>query len=292
MTIAQRHQRTIASTATVRGIGYWSGEQVNVEFRPARPSSGIRFVRMDLPSRAVIPAAVAYRRPTPRRTTLATRAAHVEMVEHVLAALAGMNIDNCDVCVDRPELPGMDGSAQPFVDAIVRAGIVPVDAVRRQLIVDQRVRVEADGAWIEARPAGAPGLTVRYELDYAEHRAIGRQSIELAVTPQAFQSELAPSRTFLLRAEARWLQAQGRAQHVSPRELLVFDEHGPIQNQLRFTDECVRHKALDVVGDLALAGMDICAHVVCHRSGHQLNAELVSRLLAQQQQTGARRRSA
>jgi len=292
LTISQRHQRTIASTATVRGIGYWSGEHVNVEFHPADPFTGIRFVRTDLPARAAIPACVACRRQTPRRTTLAAGAAQVEMVEHVLAALAGMRIDNCEVRVDRAELPGMDGSAQPFVDAIVRAGVVQLDAMRRRLTVRQSVRVEADQAWIEARPTDEPGLIVRYELDYAPHPAIGRQSIELAVTPQAFRSELAPSRTFLLRDEARWLQAQGRARHVSPRELLVFDEDGPIQNQLRFADECVRHKTLDVVGDLALAGMDICAYVVCHRSGHQLNAELVDRLLAEEQRIGARRRSA
>lgn len=276
----------------MRGIGYWSGEDVHVEFRPAEPSTGIRFVRTDLPTATVIPASVACRRHTPRRTTLVEGDAHVEMVEHVLAALAGMRIDNCEVRIDRAELPGMDGSAQPFVDAIMRAGVAQLDAPRRQLTVRRPVRAEVDQAWIEARPSDTPGLTVRYELDYASHPAIGRQAIELAVTPHTFRTELAPSRTFLLRDEARWLQAQGRAQHVSPRELLVFDEDGPIQNQLRFADECVRHKTLDVVGDLALAGMDICAFVVCHRSGHQLNAELVSRLLAEEQPIGVRRRSA
>jgi UDP-3-O-acyl N-acetylglucosamine deacetylase len=234
---------------------------------------------------------VKHRIEIPRRTTLARGAAQVEMVEHILAALAGLQIDNCRVCVDAGEMPGCDGSSLAFVHALTAAGIVRQDALRPQRIVRQPVRVADGDTWVEARPA-FPGsrVSLRFQIDYGAHRAIGRQRLQMELTPEVFCRELAPSRTFLLEDEARWLQQQGLARRVTAADLLVFGDDGPIDNETRFDDECVRHKALDLVGDLALAGCDIIGHFVAHRSGHRLNAELVRALLVECEVVDAVRR--
>jgi len=276
-----RRQQTLASPALVEGIGYWSGEKVRVECRPAPPDSGIVFVRSDLPERPRIPATVDYRIDASRRTVLQNGSARVEMVEHLLAALAGLQIDNCEVWIDRSELPGCDGSAKPFVDAFDAAGIVCQSAPRAAHFVTKPVRLCRDGNWIEALPSPDGRTTLHYVLDYGIGGPIGRQELEIVLKPRSFRERLAPSRTFLLAAEAEALRAQGLAGCVTARDLLVFDQHGPIDNQLRFPDECVRHKLLDLVGDLALAGTDLVGKFRAYRSGHKLNAELVRQLTAE-----------
>ncbi len=154
------------------------------------------------------------------------------------------------------------------------------------------VRLGNEESWIEARPAARPGLWLNYRLDYGRNSPIGRQSLTLLVTPDSFRKELAPARTFVLEGEAAWLRRQGLGTRTTPADLLVFGPNGPIDNPLRFADECVRHKALDVVGDLALAGCDLHGQITAHRSGHRLNAELVHALLLTGELVGSRRRSA
>jgi UDP-3-O-acyl N-acetylglucosamine deacetylase len=287
-----RQQRTIEKPVAVEGFGYWSGRDVRVEFRHAPPGTGIVFVRTDLPKAARIAAAVANRIEAPRRTTLASQRASVEMVEHILAALAGLHIDNCEILVNEPEMPGCDGSSRPFVEALDRAGIVEQDAARDQIFIREVTRLGDENSWIEARPATAPGLWIRYRLDYGPRTAIGRQTLNIEVTPRSFREELAPCRTFLLKTEADWLVAQGLGSRVSNNDVLIFDEEGPVDNALRFDDECVRHKILDVVGDLALSGCDVVGQIIAHRSGHRLNAELVRVILAEGERVTARRKSA
>ena len=287
-----RKQRTLAGTAVVEGFGYWTGQDVRVEFRPAPVHSGVVFVRSDLEPMRRIPARATHRIETPRRTTLAADGATVEMVEHILAALQGLQIDNCEVWVDRPEMPGCDGSSLPFVESLLAAGAQEQNAARAQLIVTDATRVSEDNCWVEAQPAKSNGFSLKYHLDYGVHQAIGRQTLELVVTPERFCTELAPSRTFILQQEADWLRQRGLAQRVTFQDVLVYDEEGPKQNELRFPDECVRHKALDLVGDLALAGCDIIGHIVAYRSGHRLNAQLVRALLAEGQLVDGWRRSA
>jgi UDP-3-O-acyl N-acetylglucosamine deacetylase len=254
-----------------------------VELRPAAPHTGIVFVRGDLSPPRRIAAAVQHRVEVPRRTNLAAGGAQIEMVEHVLAALVGLSIDNCEVWVDSPELPGLDGSSQPLVEAIAAGGIAEQPAQQRRLVVTDVTRVGDDECWVEARPAKAGGLTIKYRLDYGSDTAIGRQTIELRVTPATFRSELAPARTFLLAAEAQWLRERGLGQRVTNQDLLVFGDEGPIDNTLRMENECVRHKALDLVGDLALAGCELVGHFIAYKSGHRLNAELVKVLLTEGQ---------
>jgi UDP-3-O-acyl N-acetylglucosamine deacetylase len=264
----------------VAGFGYWSGVDVQVEFLPAPPDAGIVFVRGDLDPPQRIAACVRNRIEIPRRTTLAVGGVRVEMVEHIMAALAGLRIDNCEVWVDRPEMPGCDGSSQPFVEALLQAGIVPQRAVRKQHAIDRIVRVGDDSCWVEARPQPSDALLLRCLIDYGPTGPIGRQTFQLTVTPESFQRELAGARTFLLQQEAAWLRSQGLGGRVTSRDLLVFDDRGPVDNALRFADECVRHKTLDLLGDLALSGCDLSGQVVAHCSGHRLNAELVAVLRA------------
>jgi UDP-3-O-acyl N-acetylglucosamine deacetylase len=280
-----RCQRTLARNAVVEGFGYWSGKDVQVEFCPAEAGSGVTFVRRDLSGEPTIAARIANRVEIPRRTVLASGMARVAMVEHVLAALSGLGIDNCQVCVDAEEMPGCDGSALAFVEALDSAGLVEQDVPVRPLIVESPVRLGDDQCWIEARPSRGDGFSVEFVLDYGADTPIGRQTIDIDINTDSFRNEIATCRTFLLEQEARQLNAQGLGTRVAPRDLLLFDANGPVGNELRFVDECVRHKVLDVVGDLSLAGRPIVGHIVAHRSGHQLNAALVRALLQQECQS-------
>ena len=264
---------------------------MRIEFRPAPAGSGITFVRADYDPPRRIAADVANRVESPRRTTLSAGGGSVEMVEHVLAALAGLQVDNCEVWATAAEMPGCDGSSQPFVEAICAAGVVPQELLRARLVVSEAVRIGDDDCWIEAHPHDAAGLALNYQLDYGPG-PIGRQSIELVMTPESFCRELAPARTFILEHEAQWLRDRGLGSRVGCGDLLVFDDQGPVDNELRFADECVRHKALDAVGDLALAGCDLVGRVTAHRTGHRHNAALVAALMQSAELAGELRRSA
>ncbi len=270
-------QNTICRPTALTGFGYWSSLDVSIEFRPAEENTGIRFVRCDLPGQPVIPAHIQYRTHSPRRTTLIKEGVAVEMVEHIMAALYALRIDNCEIVVNRSEMPGFDGSSRIFVDALDRAGIRRQDLLRSQIRIRETLRIGDDEkCWIQIEPCD--DFRVTYLLDYPQE-AIGRQSFDIRVTAESFREEIASARTFLLRHEAEWLLQQGLGQRVSYQHVLVFGEHGPIDNELRFSNECVRHKTLDVIGDFALCGHEIQGHVTACRSGHRLNGELVRRLL-------------
>ena len=278
-----RNQRTIAETAAVEGIGYWSGRDVRVEFRPAAVDTGVVFVRDDLEGRPRIAASIFNRTDTPLRTTLRCGRAGVDMIEHVMAALAGLQIDNCELHVNQPEMPGCDGSSGPFIEPLDAAGIVEQNARRPQRIVGRVIRLGTEESWIEARPCRCGKMILQCELDYGNENPIGCQSLEISLSPESFKQELASSRTFVLQREAQALQARGLGRRTTYKDLLVFGPGGPIDNQLRFADECVRHKLLDMVGDLALAGCDLAGRFLAYRGGHRLNAEMVHAVLAEDQ---------
>lgn len=265
----------------VEGFGFWSSRDVRVEFRPAAADTGVVFVRSDLNPAARIAAAVERRVETPRRTALVNGPGRVEMVEHILAALSGLQIDNCEVWVNECEMPGCDGSSSAFVEALEGAGVVRQQAIRSTLVVRETVRLGNEDCWIIADPPEQDGLSLQFRIEYPDCAAIGRQTYKLALTPAAFRKQLAACRTFLTRPEAEWLRGQGLAARATTKDALVFDDEGPVENELRFDDECVRHKMLDLVGDLALAGCDIVGQITAHCSGHRLNAELVRVLLAE-----------
>lgn len=280
MSVARR-QRTISQPTSVEGFGYFSGQDVRVEFRPASVGSGVTFVRRDLQPKVRVPVRPALRVAVPRRTTLQSAGVQIEMVEHILAALAGLQVDNCEVWVDAAEMPGCDGSARSFVEALNAAGIVEQGAPVRRIVVDRPIRVGDEAKWIEARPAPRGGLSISFELDYGSQAPIGKQSYAVDITPEKFHSELAPCRTFIMQDVAQAMLDQGLGRRVSPRDLLIIGPDGPVDNKLQFPDECVRHKVLDVVGDLALTGCEVVAHVEAYRSGHQLHAELAMLLMEQ-----------
>jgi UDP-3-O-acyl N-acetylglucosamine deacetylase len=274
-----RTQQTIRRAVTVAGTGYWTRQPVTVEFAPAPAGAGIVFVRRDLSVPVRIPAAVDHREEATARTNLVSAGVRVQMVEHVLSALAGTGVDCCVVNVTAEEMPGLDGSSRAFVDALDAVGLESLGAPAEPLVVREPVRVGDESSWIEVSPPRFAGLSVEYELDYGPG-PIGRQSLALRVTPESYRTDLAAARTFIPVDEAARLQAAGVAVGVGYGDLLVFGPDGPVGNALRWPDECVRHKVLDLVGDLALVGRPLHAHVRACRSGHRLNGAMASLLVA------------
>lgn len=290
-----RYQRTIARPAEVWGVGYLTGATVRLRFLPSPPSSGVIFVRTDLRPRMHLPAHINHVTGTARRTTLGHPPGQVGLVEHVLAALAGLRIDNCQVELNAPEPPGLDGSARGFVSALLDAGICRQGTRRPIFGVERSLVLTAGGATLalhpplpnlfsgQTEPSIAPQheLYLSYFLDYGLTSPIARQIHTQAITPGSFAQYLASSRTFILVEEAAELRRQGLGTRTSMADLLVFGPRGPVDNTLRFANEPARHKVLDLVGDLSLLGADLCGHVVAYRSGHPLNVELARRLQQQ-----------
>jgi UDP-3-O-[3-hydroxymyristoyl] N-acetylglucosamine deacetylase/3-hydroxyacyl-[acyl-carrier-protein] dehydratase len=274
-----RPERTLARSASVRGIGFFHGADVTVRFLPAEPGTGIAFERCDLPDRPVVPARIDRVVPSQRRTAIRQGAASVEMIEHVMAALAGLRIDNCMIQIDAGECPGCDGSSRPFVEALDSAGTIEQHRTRQTLVIDESVSVREGDAVLAASP-GTPGqLTLAYHLDYGSDGPIPAQSFRVGLSPRSFRDQLASSRTFVLESEAHALRAAGIGARTTPGDLLIFGQDGVIGNTLRYDDECARHKILDLVGDLALLGFDVHGSVIAHRSGHNTNHALARKLL-------------
>lgn len=273
-----QRQRTIRRPVRSNGRGYLSGTEVTIEFRPARVDTGIFFVRTDLAGQPAIPATIDHVVPRQRRTAIARGDAVVEMVEHVMAALAGLAIDNCVVAIDGPETPGCDGSSLAFVESLRDAAIEIQEAPARILRVDRAISLTDGDMAISVAPTEDDGFSIDYELNYPNAPVIGRQRRRFDLTDGSFERELASARTFVLEHEAEMLRAAGIGRHCTPADLLIFGVSGPIENALRFPDEPVRHKMLDVLGDLWLAGCRIAGAVTANRSGHALNAALVRRL--------------
>jgi len=269
-----RFQQTIEHMVHVSGRGYWSGRPITLTFLPGAPNSGIVFRRVDLPGRPEIQSVAANRRDTSLRTTLVRDTCHVEMVEHVAAALYAMEIDNCIVECDAPEMPGMDGSALAFAVALERAGTRKQPAVATEIELTMPLRVGTDSHWVMAIPSSDPGLTLQYQLDYGPNSPIPASTTTYKLDRDTFTQTIAPARTFLSESEARGLQSQGIASHVTYRDLVVFGPNGPIDNTPRFDDECSRHKLLDLIGDLSLCGSRVQGKIIAHRSGHILNGTL------------------
>lgn len=275
-----RYQRTIGQPATVQGAGLLTGAKVRLRFVPAPPDAGVVFVRTDTRPHAQVPARIDQVTGTQRRTSLGRSPEHVTLVEHVLAALAGLRIDNCRVEVNAPEPPGLDGSALAFVEALRHAGAVLQPARRSVWTVCQPTIVRQQETSLALYPLASNELKISYRLDYGAGSVIPTQLHSLSVTPDRFAKELANCRTFILEEEAVELRRQGVGARTTPADLLVFGPNGPIDNTLRYADEPARHKILDIIGDLSLFGHDLRGHIVACRSGHALNVEMV-RVLTQ-----------
>lgn len=273
----RRNQHTLSRPARLVGRGYWSGREVTLSFYPATVNTGIEFVRTDLPGCPAVKARCENRSDAQLRTVLQRGPARVEMVEHVMAALYGLEIDNCRVEISGAEVPGFDGSSLPIIDQLRRSGLLMQAALAPSLVIDRFSRLGDADCWIEVAPATDGLLTVDYRLDYGASSPVPEQSYSVAVTPDAFIRELAPARTFVTAEQAQQLRAKGLGCHVTDDELVIFDASGP-RRPLRLDSECARHKALDMVGDLALSGCRIVGRITSYRGGHRLNAEAAEHL--------------
>lgn len=275
------HQQTIRSEAEFSGRGLFTGCAVTVRFKPAEPDSGVTFRRVDQSKPISIKADIVNLSKRARRTSLRNGTVAIETVEHCLSAIRGLDIDNVIVELDNGELPAGDGSSTPFVQVLSEAGLQPQDAERNCHDIAEMVRVGEGDAELVAWP-GAPGrLDVIYELDYGPESPVTRQTHMYSVSPDSYAREIAPARTFVTEAEAAQLRAAGLGTHLSYQDILVIGADGPIENKYRFPDECVRHKILDLVGDLMLMGTFVCGRIYARRSGHHLNQELVRKLIEQ-----------
>lgn len=288
--MVHRNEHTLASPCVVSGRGYWTGRHVHVTCSPAAQGTGIVLARADLPGEPTCPAKLEFADGVTFRTNLRRGEASFEMVEHLLAALRGLEIDNCLVTTDGSELPGLDGSASAWVDALQSAGLVIQAASRPPARIETPIRVETDGGWIAAEPITGDDPIFEYHLDYGDNAVIAPQSFRILLTPRQFTQHVATARTFVTRRQADELRAGGLAMHVTHQDLLVIDESGPVDNAFRFRDECARHKTLDLIGDLSLVGVQVIGRFTSHRGGHRLNAMLAREVSRQIQCTGTDRR--
>ena len=276
--MASTFQTTLAREIRVGGVGVHGGLPANLTLRPAPADSGVVFVRTDLPGRPTIPA----RADTVCDTRLATvigdgSGATVATIEHLMSALCGLGIDNVIAEIDGPETPIGDGSAAEFVAAIDAAGVVQLDASRRYLEILETVEIVTPGKRVALVPAGRFELSV--EIIF-EAQAIGRQRLEVAIDPASFRAEIAAACTFGFIAEVEQLRAAGLGRGASLENTIVVDADRVLNPEtLRRPDDFVRHKALDALGDLALAGHPIRGRYEASCAGHALNNQLVRALL-------------
>ena len=260
-------------------MGLFSGEAVTLTFSPSDPQTGITFVREYDGKVATIAAKVENVLKRPRRTCLRNGTLVVETVEHCMAALSGMGIDNAVVHVTGRggELPGGDGSSNFFVDALTQAEPVEQSAEKEPLVIKEPMTVRDGDSSISALPGPTDRLEIVYEFEGAP--PVGRQVFSFHVGDDDFVHQLAPARTFSFEAEAREAYNRGIGKHLTPSDVLVLAPDGPIDNAFRFPDECARHKVLDILGDLFLIGRPLRGRIVAYKSGHALNHLLAKRLL-------------
>jgi UDP-3-O-[3-hydroxymyristoyl] N-acetylglucosamine deacetylase len=274
--MASWNQRTVAKRVSCTGVGLHSGKPATLTLAPAPIDAGISFVRMDLG--VEIPARAESVVDTTLSTSIACGSARVSTVEHVLAALAGLGVDNCRVEVDGPEIPILDGSAAPFVYLLQEAGIATQRAGKRFLVIETPVEVR-DGDKL-ARLDPAPELSIQFTVDF-DHPLVTNQTFAFTFSDRRFAREVAPARTFCFLRDIEKMKSLGLAQGGSLDNAIVIDDFSILNPEgLRFSDEFARHKALDAVGDLALCGLPIIGALTARKSGHAMNQALVKKVLA------------
>jgi UDP-3-O-[3-hydroxymyristoyl] N-acetylglucosamine deacetylase len=267
-------QRSIRRQISVAGIGLHSGNKVNLTLKPASADFGIRFRRTDLGDHEV-PATVNNLAGIQLATGLARNSVSVETVEHLLAALVSVGVDNVIVELNSPEVPIMDGSAAPFIYLIHEAGVKTLPARRKYLKIVRPIAISRGDKRIALYPSDH--FKVTYSISY-DHPLLRHQSRTLRITEESFAEEIAPARTFTFLKDVEMLRQNGLALGGSLENAIVLGETG-VLNALRFDDEFVRHKILDAVGDLALVGYPVIGHLVAHRAGHALHTEFAAKIL-------------
>lgn len=273
------HQKTIRRPVSCRGIGLHTGKDVELTLLPAPAGSGITFERADLPGSPSIPARPDAVVDVHYATTLARDGVQVRTIEHLMAALSGLGVDNLRVCLTGPEVPILDGSAAPFVALLKAAGIRRYLLPKLPIQVRRPATVRAGDRWIAVEPA--PRLVVEYTMTFG-HPKFPAQRVTVAVNRETFVREVAPCRTFGFLRDVQYLWSQGLALGGSLENAVVIGEEGVLNEALRFEDEMIRHKVLDLIGDLYLLGRPLRGKVTAYGAGHALHSQLVREILRQQ----------
>ena len=270
-------QHTIKKNITLVGIGLHSGKEVKLRIKPAPVNSGIRFLRKDVEPQVLIPARIQYVTDVRFATTIGIGNSTVSTIEHLMSAFAGVGIDNAIVELDGPEVPAIDGSAYSFVALLKKAGKKEQAQSRRYLKILKPVAVKNGDSFISAEPCDV--MTVTLEIDF-DHPMIARQKFSGVINEQVYEDQIARARTFGFLKEVEMMQKNGLALGGSLENAVVLSERSIINEEgLRFPDEFVKHKVLDLIGDLYLIGMPMIAHVQGYKSGHMLHSKLLQAIL-------------
>jgi UDP-3-O-[3-hydroxymyristoyl] N-acetylglucosamine deacetylase len=267
-------EQTIAGSIEFAGVGLHSGAPVKMRLLPAPAGSGIVFRRTDLDN-FEIPAIGRYVAKVSYATSLMRQGVLISTTEHLLSALIGMGVDNVIVEIDNLELPILDGSAQPYVQAFHDAGIHAQRRRRETVRVLHSIEVREGDKFIGVYPGS--GYSIEYTIDFPA--PVGHQSAKVDLAAETYGTAIAPARTFGYKSNEKQMRDMGLIRGAGPENIIILAPTGPINGPLRFGDEYVRHKVLDLIGDLALAGRRIEGHVVAERAGHAMHTALVSRLL-------------
>ncbi|MBF0216150.1 MAG: UDP-3-O-[3-hydroxymyristoyl] N-acetylglucosamine deacetylase [Candidatus Omnitrophica bacterium] len=269
-------ERTISRSVEITGVALQTGALVSMTLKPAPPGTGIVFRRVDLSQPISFKLGeVLAGSSGARRTTVGIGEGAIDTIEHFMAALWALSVDNVIVEVGGPELPGLDGSALGFLKAVKEAGPVDQEKTKNILRVTGTVRVGNDDSYVMISPSDR--FSVSYTIDYPV-ASIGKETFGIDLTGDNFEKEIAPARTFCLKREAEALLAAGYGKGADLGNTLVMGDDGPVGNTLRFPNEPLRHKILDLVGDLYILGIPIKGAVTACKSGHRLNAELVEKI--------------
>ncbi len=271
-----RYQRTLSKSISCEGIGLHSGKPVRMTLRPAPMGTGVVFIRTDLRN-AEVRAVAANTATTDYATTLSENGVSVQTVEHLLATFAGLDIDNVYVEIDSDEVPIMDGSALPLAKVVIEAGIENQEALQPVIKIIKPVFVREGTKQLAIWPAETTSVSCFIDFD---HPLLKEQSLSYEPSEEAFLREVSGARTFGFLSDVRTLQANGLARGASLENAIALDEESVVNVEgLRYGDEFVRHKIIDLIGDMFLTGMPVIGHIVAHKSGHALNAAMVRKLL-------------
>jgi UDP-3-O-[3-hydroxymyristoyl] N-acetylglucosamine deacetylase len=267
-------QKTLAQATTFEGLGLHYGKSCHLTLSPAPPDYGKQFYRLDQPDQGFIPALAEYSHQTLLSTELRSGAQSVRTVEHLLAALYAFGVDNCRIELDGPEIPILDGSAKPYTEALLKTGLVQQEQAQKAIKIETPLTVSEEDRFVAAFPDSAFRIT--YGIDFPVPE-IGVQWFSLVVTPETFSQEIAPARTFTLLEQIEVLREKGLIQGGSLDCALVCSKTGWV-NTPQWPDEPVRHKILDLLGDLSLVGFPVVGHFVAYKAGHDLHRRMSQKL--------------
>lgn len=276
------NQRTIKKEKSIKGRGIHTGKPVTLTLKPAGPNSGILFQRTDMPGAPIVRAQadlIIDGLESPRQTSIGFKDVQIQTVEHLMAALAGLRIDNIVVELDNVEIPALDGSALEFVKALKGAGIEELETKRRVFSLKEPVWVDEGDVFISAIPAS--NFLISYTLHHDNNAFLKTQHCTIAIDESIFEAEISPSRTFVLENESQKLLQLGLGKGADVDNTLVISDKGVKDNTLRFDNELLRHKILDLIGDLYLLGGPLRAHIIAVKTGHYFNHQLVKKIKAQ-----------